>query len=410
MNARRSLQARSLPTNAVIGLLLGIIALIASAIVLLLLLRLNRQLRIERRAENQIDLLGAEGYAPSIQGDSDPEKALAVKWRDKPLPPVPSASSRASYMTMPDNRASQVTIKEAVVVRRPSHTPSLPGNQGTTGLGSNPRNASKRSTRKMPLTLPTPPFPTNPTLSGTSTTSSIGNALAYESPRSGIRTSRAMLTNNGRGQLAIANATDDDRAALDGPQVLSYALPPYMGQVRGRDAPFPSRRPRPNRLSIMPSVDEKREQDMTPSVATREKRGMADARSMPATSYMVQVPIPQISQAPASPLLPQRVRQPLTLTTSRPVSNVIVENVGSVRRPDGSRSKGRMVTMSVLVDDSDSSSSAVEENRRDSFRNARPFSSRSAISQDVLGEVLERYATDLPPYTPVHEDCNIPQQ
>lgn len=407
--SKRTLQPRKLPKDVVTGIILGVIAVIATAVVILLLLRLRRLWHIERRAANQVDLLGVEAGIPSIPADGS-EKVLK-EWRsDKPLPPVPSF--RGSQATLLDNGYTQAPMNESVIVGQPSQIWSRPGDMGTSDselerfsqhLSLNPPLS--------PLNIPAPQLPTKPAHPITSTISSIGNFRTYNNPGTGMpQTTSSSVPNIPRGQLTIANATDADEVLFDRSQTPHHNLPSYStSQTRGRVAPFPAAgatRPQPTRLkSILkpPKVDSG--EGMSSHGMTSEKQAIWDARSS-TTSYMVQIPIPRISRIPASPVESQRVRRPLTLTTSRPVSNVVVEDAGSGHQASGSRGK-RMVTMSVLIDDSDYSSSG---GGRDSYQDGTRSNRSSAESQYVLGEVLERYATDLPPYTPVPEDYNVPQQ
>lgn len=409
--SKRTLQPRKLPKDVVTGIILGVIAVITTAVVILLLLRLRRLWHIERRAANQVDLLGVEAGNPSIPADGS-EKVLKEWLSDKPLPPVPS--SRGSQATLLDIGYTQAPMNESVIVGQPSQIWSRPGDMGTSD--SELERFSRHLSLNIPLSplyIPAPQLPTKPAHTRTSTISSIGNFRTYNNnPSSGMpQTTSSSVPNIPRAQLTIANATDADEVLFDRSQTPHHNLPSYStSQTRGRVAPFPAAgatRPQPTQLrSILkpPKVDSG--EGMSSLGVTSEKQAIWDARSS-TTSYMVQIPIPRISRIPASPVQSQRVRRPLTLTTSRPVSNVVVEDAGSGHQANGSRGKGRMVTMSVLIDDSDNSSSG---GGRDSYQDGTRTNRSSAESQYVLGEVLEGYATDLPPYTPVQEDYNVPQQ
>jgi hypothetical protein len=405
--SKRTLQARKVPKNVVVGVVLGVIAVTASAVVLFLLFRL-RQWRLERRADYRVDLLGSEAGDSSTQANDlstqagDPEKALIERPRNKPLPPIPSATSSGPYAAVPGNTYSQALMNETPVVRQPLQTSdtSLPGSSRRLSLNF----------PLSPLNAPMTQLPTKPTHARTSTTSSIGNFRTYNNnPGLGLSMTSSSVSNFPRGQLTIANATDAD-AAFDRSQSSHLDLPPYShGQTRGRDPPFPAKQPRPKQLrSILKPASETSREDMPSNATTSEKQGMWDTRSTSTTSYMVQIPIPRLSRIPASPVQPERSRKPLTLTTSRPVSNVVIEDTGPIRRPNGSRGNARMVTMSVLVDDSDNSGSELGGGGRDSFQSRYPTSSASVDSRDVLGEVLKGYTTDLPPYTPSQENTPVP--
>ncbi|KAF8481489.1 hypothetical protein JB92DRAFT_3037758 [Gautieria morchelliformis] len=411
MNAKRTLQSRRLPKDVVVGIVLAVIAVIASALVALLLWHLYKQSRADRRrAANQVDLLGSENARATFMPFGDPEELYNERPWDKPLPRIPSAISIHPY--------DPVNAQESPgVIRRPLPIYYSPGERPISRLVGNSQDAP---IQHLSLGLPPTPFDTTsssfkakPAHARTNTISSMGNAQTYSSRRSPYDavTSESDASDIRRGQFTIVNVTDAEPLRFDRAQLLSYDVPPDYAvvQVRGRDVPFPQKRSPPDRsVSVMPPVIENKE-SLFSYVTSNEKSGISDVPSSSVAPYMVQVPIPRTSSTPPSPLLPPRMRSPLTLTASYPVSNVVIGDIGPVRRPDGSKGKGRMVTMSVLVDDSDSSASVKDasEGQRDS--GGRPNSNSSESSQGVLGVVLSGYTTDLPPYTPAREEGLKPE-
>lgn len=338
-----------------------------------------------------MDLLGSDSIDlcddSTLVGHAD-ERMLDVGWREKPLPRIPSLISMRSNTTLRDVQALP-NVAAALQPSSPTRTLHAP-----TPIGP------------PDLLLPAKPTQTKAHVSA-------GYIQTYSS-----RTSSCVLVAPGtdvktvvRGPFTIVNVTDNDAICLEKSQMPGNIL----SRIRGRDAPFPQKLSEPNgTLTIVTPKGPcgQRDGDVSSSITSRKEQEASDMSST--ASYSVEVPIPQNSLAPASPLLPQRVHSPLTLTTPYPMSSVVVRNIGAFRRSDGSKGTRRVVTMSVLVDghrNPVSSGSAAED--LGLFRGAQNTSSEG--NEDILRQILERYTgkrstfsttstRDLPPYSPIQKE------
>jgi len=384
-NAKRAAAAvqPAVSHDVIIGIILAVIAVIACAIVALLLWRLNKQSRRERRLANQVDLLGADPFVTDGLGGGldgiglghQEPGTVHERWNEKPLPPRPS---------------SALTIRVPI--------PAVSRRASMRALASNANVTPNFSITRSSMT----PFHARTHSDDTASQSRSTSSDPFSSESSGP----AQIL---RGQYAVVNVTEADEQRFQRPQLLYNEpdLPPGYtnGRVRGIDAPFPAKKSRKRRpASILTPVSEGAGSSIPSSW---EKRGYPDVPQTPGTAYTIQVPI--ASATPDSPYASQRFRPPLTLSASLPLSNITVADMGPVRRQDGTKGKGRLVTMSVMVEESDTASSIgdTEEDRRASHRSERR-KTQGEDGEDILGQVVERYAMDLPPYTPIHEFCTVP--
>ncbi|KAF8577312.1 hypothetical protein K439DRAFT_1622196 [Ramaria rubella] len=419
MSARRAFQRRDLPTNVAVGSVFAVIAVVASALVFFLLYRLNRRARFKRNHRSyKVDLLSeTEGFIPrdpsnTIMLDMGARITTVQHSDAKPLPQIPGTTTIGSGVDTLDSRAlsrnsSQATMTEAGTIRAPQPALARTGTTRMSRSGTIFRGTSVTS-------APTSSFQSH---SSAPTAPSVTNVQEYEYSQAPL-TSRRSASGSTLGQLTTVNLTDLDVPRLEQPRLphngLSLNTAPqtrgapfpimheqprllYKGlllntapRIRGKDAPFP----------IMPRVNEDRMYDETSALPDfhREKQEFLDTPTTPSSPYMVPVPgsPPTLGRPP-----PKRARSSIIVTVPYPVSNVVVEDVESVPRPDGSTSKGRMVTMSVLVADSDTSSQFgdIYEDIRGYLEDV--YQSNKTDSQEDR-EVVSRFGA-LPPYTPVPE-------
>lgn len=419
-NTKRAALARqTIPQNVIIGIILAVIAVIACVIVAFLLWRLNRQARVERRLAQRVDLLSPEPVhsPPNSNGMSiDMQNLASGHWSGRPLPQIPRGASVRSSLDLPRS-SSHVSHRGSIAASPygyslvsdvPVIRPLLPAvsrQETTRELPPNVTISHNSSNAHSSMTRPHTRIQSGPSVDDVISHSRFISNHPLSSESSGFSD---ILP----GQLTAVGVFESDNHHFQRSQRLHRDLPPpdYTGWgVRGRDAPFPSKEPRKLRPPRPPPIItalHKQAPDDIPSTASPsswDKRGFGDMPTTPETAYTVHVPIVQ-SVTPGSPLASQHTRPPLTITTSRPMSNVTLEDMGSIRRPDGTKGKGRKVTMTVLVEDSDDEAQdALRVSPQQSDRGQR-----ETQGEDVISELVERYAADLPPYTPVHEFCTVP--
>lgn len=142
---------------------------------------------------------------------------------------------------------------------------------------------------------------------------------------------------------------------------------------------------------ILPGVDEKRK--ATPNVPASPSRDewSSGPVATPLTSYTVQIP------APSSAGLPFHFRDvgsPLTITAAYPLSSVTIEDISRGGVHDGAEVSGRIVKLSVLLEDS------LAPRQLASEENATP-------AEDLdRTDPVRSSPDDLPPYTPINEHNN----
>ncbi|KAF8514249.1 hypothetical protein BU17DRAFT_68489 [Hysterangium stoloniferum] len=394
--ATHALQVReSRSHNVASGAALAVVAVIACAFIILLLWYLKRQSRRERRWANRIDLLGSGNFDTR---DVFTEGGESISEGQKPLPPVPYTPSTIAFghsdherMPSISSRTSKFNSDFAISIRPPP--PVMP----TYSRWSISTIGSPSTTYR---TLSSPTIGTSETIIKPATSAS---SLPAKSSSSGADKSHPPGPLPMQNRFAVVNLSDAESAHFGGTQTLrpDMDLPPSYtsNRVRGRDVPFPckqSQKHRPPSIIIAPNEqDEQNEQDthapiLPPSVA-RVRRSLLEVPDSP--SYTVMIPV--ASPAPSTPVRAQNIRSPLTITASYPVSSVVVGDISRIRRPDGSKGKSRMVTMSVVVEDCGSSDGDPDEQRA----TPRPIfeTSESHGADNSLEGILDQYA-DLPPY------------
>jgi len=379
--------------NVITGSVLAVVAVFACAFVIILLWYLRRQSRQERRWANRIDLLDSGNFDTR---DVFVEGSESISEGEKPLPPVPNTLSTITFGHSAhgknpsiSSRTSKFNSDLAKDIRHPPPVMPVNSRWSMSTIGS-PSTAYR--------TLSPPNVVNSETIIKSATSTS---SLPAKVSLSGAGNSDPPGPLPMRNRFTVMNLSDADSAPFGETQTLQTDtdLPPSYtsNRIRGRDMPFPCKRPekrRPPSIVVTYNKQEaQNEQDrrasiLPPNVA-RVRQSFLEVPDSP--SYTVRIPV-----APSgTPVRAQNIRSPLTITASYPMSNVVVGDVSRIRRADGSKGKGRMVTMSVVVEDNGSSDGDPDE-RRATLRSILE-TNESHEAGNGVGGLLDQYA-DLPPY------------